>query len=124
MPEPELVAARRSDLLALVTSADDVADLRERLAAITDLFPPVDEGDLYLSRIAVEPTARRSGLGAQLLAAVVGIADRTGAAAVRADVSAENEPAIALYRSLGFEIGPERVSERAGLSYRAVRLTI
>lgn len=124
MPEPDLVAARRSDLLALIASGGDVAALRDRLAAISDLFLPVDAGDLYLSRIAVEPTARRRGVGAYLLSAVIATAARSGATAVRADVSADNGPAIALYRSAGFGIGPERTSGRAGLSYRAVRLVI
>jgi len=84
----------------------------------------VDAGDLYLSRIAVEPTARRRGGGARLLSAVVATAVRTGVTAVRADVSADNHPAIALYRSAGFEIGSARTSERAGMSYCAVRLAI
>ena len=124
MPERDLAAARRADLLALVTSSDDVADLRERLAEISDLFSPVEAVDFYLSRIAVEPSARGRGIGAKLLAAAVANAVRIGATAVRADVSAENGPALALYRSLGFEIGSARISERAGLSYRAVRLAI
>ncbi|MGI8886642.1 MAG: GNAT family N-acetyltransferase [Gaiellaceae bacterium] len=124
MPEPDLVAARRADLLALVTLADGVADLRERLAEIRDLFIPVEAADFYLSRIVVESDARGRGLGAQLLAAVIATAICIGATAVRADVSAGNEAAIALYRSLGFNIAPERISKRAGISYRAVKLAI
>lgn len=124
MPDFDLLSARRSDLLALVSSADRIVDLRERLAATNDLFEAVEPGDFYLSRVAVEPSARGRGLGAQLVAAVVDAAARTGATAVRADVWAANEPAMALYRSLGFEIGPERISERAGFSYRAVRLAM
>jgi ribosomal protein S18 acetylase RimI-like enzyme len=124
MSEPDLIAARRSDLLALVTSADAVTDLRERLAGIHELFSPLDPGDFYLSRIAVEPSARGQGLGARLLSAVVATAAQTGATAVRADVSADNDAAIALYRKAGFEVGSARGSEPAGLSYRPVRLEV
>ena len=124
MDEPDLVAARRSDLLALVTAVGAVGELRDRLAAISELFPPVQSGDLYLSRITVELEARGRGLGTSLLSAVVGTAARTGAKAVRADVSAENDAAIALYRAAGFEIGPPTTSESAGFSYHAVRLQV
>ena len=124
LPESDLVAARRADLLALVASGGDVETLRDRLAAISDLFVPVEVGDLYMSRIAVEPTVRRRGLGARLLSEVIETAVRTGARAVRADVSVDNEPAIALYRSAGFEIGPERSSEQSSLSFCAVRLAV
>lgn len=124
MAEPDLARARRSDLLALVGSVGDAAALRDRIAAMSDLFLPVDTGDLYLSRIVVEPMARGRGLGAWLLSAVVATGVRVGASAVRADVSADNAPAIALYRSAGFEIGPPRTSDRAGLSYCSVRQAI
>jgi ribosomal protein S18 acetylase RimI-like enzyme len=124
MPGSDLAAARRADLLALVASGGDVGTLRDRLAAISDLFLPVEAGDVYLSRIAVETSARRRGLGARLLSAVIATAVQNGARAVRADVSADNEPAIALYRSAGFEIGSERISEQARLSYYAVRLPV
>jgi ribosomal protein S18 acetylase RimI-like enzyme len=120
----ELATARRSDLLALAGSAGDKAALRDRLAAVSDLFLPVEANELYLGRIAVEKAVRGLGIGTQLMSAVIGDAVRIGATAVRLDVSADNRPAIALNRSAGFETVSEQASERAGLSYLAMRRTV
>jgi ribosomal protein S18 acetylase RimI-like enzyme len=120
----ELATARRSDLLALAGSAGDKAALRDRLAAVSDLFPPVDANDLYLGRIAVERAVRGLGVGTQLMSAVIADAVRLGATAIRIDVSADNRPAIALNRSAGFETVSEQASERAGLSYFTMSRTL
>jgi ribosomal protein S18 acetylase RimI-like enzyme len=119
----ELAAARRADLLALV-SLYETHDLRKRLEAVADLFVPIEPDDLYLSRIAVDRASRAAGIGRALLEAVAEQAREAGAAAVRADVSATNVAGLALFRRAGFESIAERTSSEAGLSYRAVRLAL
>ena len=58
---------------------------------------------VHLMRIIVSPARRGEGIGRvlceQLMARAV---DATGASAVSLNVYADNEPALALYRSLGF----------------------
>ena len=61
-----------------------------------------DEAELLT--IAVEATARRRGTGRNLLDEVA----RRGAAVAFLEVSADNEAAIALYRSGGFEVSGRR----------------
>ncbi|MGO1974865.1 MAG: GNAT family N-acetyltransferase [Propionibacteriaceae bacterium] len=57
--------------------------------------------DLY--RVVVDPSVRRSGIGRQLVSVAVDAAERAGARKVVLEVRYDNEPAIALYQSLGFE---------------------
>jgi ribosomal-protein-alanine N-acetyltransferase len=53
--------------------------------------------------IAVSPAARGRGLGRQLLRALIEEARRRGASSLLLEVRADNQPAIALYESEGFE---------------------
>ena len=63
-------------------------------------------GEAELLTLAVAPEARRSGLGRQLLADFLRMAQTRGAQAAFLEVSAENSAAIALYRAAGFaEVG-------------------
>lgn len=57
---------------------------------------------LGLSRMAVDPSARRRGLARSLVAALAGWAARTGATDVFLQVEDDNEAALALYARLGF----------------------
>lgn len=116
LPAPELDKARRADLLAL-SRLGDLGAVRERLAAVIDLFEPVEPGDLYLARIAVAPAHRRHGVGSALLAAVLQTAADRRCDAVRLDVASSNRAAIALYRATGFRELAARSSEVAGLRY-------
>ena len=59
-----------------------------------------DDSELF--RVAVAPEARRSGLGAALLDAALDRAKARGARRMLLEVRASNEPALALYRKLGF----------------------
>lgn len=78
---------------------------RPRLAAYACFrraaFAEAVEAELL--RVAVAPAARRRGLAAALLAAGLGCLRAEGAAACFLEVAAGNEPAIALYRRLGFQ---------------------
>jgi ribosomal-protein-alanine N-acetyltransferase len=59
--------------------------------------------ELHLHTLAVSPTARRLGLGRRLLEAVLDLGIRRGAVSALLEVRQSNWPALALYRSSGFE---------------------
>ncbi|MBO5898075.1 MAG: ribosomal protein S18-alanine N-acetyltransferase [Clostridia bacterium] len=61
----------------------------------------LDEGSI--TNIAVRPDLRRLGLGRAVVTALLERAKATGVTDVYLEVRVSNEPAIALYRSLGFE---------------------
>jgi ribosomal-protein-alanine N-acetyltransferase len=60
--------------------------------------------EVQLLHIAVAPEARRKGVGAALLTRIVEGAEAASARVVLLEVEAENEPALALYRSHGFVV--------------------
>ncbi|WP_224369695.1 GNAT family N-acetyltransferase [Hyalangium versicolor] len=62
--------------------------------------------DAYLTEFYLRPEARGRGLGKWLLARVEALARETGVEALHLMVRPENEPAVALYRSAGFEEPP------------------
>lgn len=55
-----------------------------------------------ISNVAVMDTHRRRGIGRQLVEAAVGLAERQGGRTAYLFVRDDNEPALRLYRSLGF----------------------
>ncbi|MCX8205448.1 MAG: ribosomal protein S18-alanine N-acetyltransferase [Candidatus Nezhaarchaeota archaeon] len=57
----------------------------------------------HVISIAVLPHARRMGIGSALMARTMDALRRYGASEVFLEVRVSNEPAIALYRKLGFE---------------------
>jgi ribosomal protein S18 acetylase RimI-like enzyme len=61
--------------------------------------------DCWLEDLYVRDDARGTGLGRALTEAVIERAATRGCARVELDVNSENAPALALYRSLGFETG-------------------
>ena len=61
--------------------------------------------DCWLEDLYVRDDARGTGLGRALTEAVLERAAARGCARVELDVNTENAPALALYRSLGFETG-------------------
>jgi len=66
--------------------------------------------DAELLTIGVSPAARRAGVGAALVAAVLDASRRAGARRVLLEVDADNKAARALYRRAGFR----QTSVRAG----------
>ena len=63
-------------------------------------------GEADMMNVAVAPACRRRGIAAALVEALIGALDAGGAYALTLEVRASNEPALALYRGLGFcEIG-------------------
>lgn len=105
-PEPEVLVARvrrvmdGGDAEFLIGFADDepagFAQLRWRWAVWTGA------PDGWLEDLFVVPSHRGSGIGRELAAAVIERARERGCIRLELDVDEDNEPALALYRSLGF----------------------
>ena len=80
-------------------------------------------GAAHLYGMWVEPEARRGGIGARLVDAVVAwVAAGTGATMLVLDVSVANRDADRFYRRLGFEATGERHPLREGSAIDAVVL--
>lgn len=82
----------------LVAIADDDA-----IDAYAGLLAPLGTGQGDIQTVTVAPRARRQGLGRKLVLALLQEARRRGAEELFLEVRFENENAIALYASLGFE---------------------
>lgn len=106
-----LARCRLADTLAVLGAADpeERAVLKQRLAVTSSLWAPVEADALYLSKVAVTPRARRSGLGTRLLEDTLAAARAADLRAVVLDVAANNEPARSIYQRCGFR----RISEHS-----------
>ncbi|MGH3043049.1 MAG: GNAT family N-acetyltransferase [Gaiellaceae bacterium] len=115
----QLRRCRQADVVALLKDLgpdrSGRAALVERIQTANALFAPVGPEDFYLSKIGVLPGHRGMGLGRTLMAEFLAAGRAAGSSRFRLDVSADNEPAVCLYRSLGFVVESE--GERAGLHY-------
>jgi ribosomal protein S18 acetylase RimI-like enzyme len=118
----ELLACRRADALALMTSVgrDAWGRVDEKATLARELFPPVEPTDYYLSKMGVAADRRGRGLGALVAAKYLEEGAQRGFRRFRLDVWKENPAATRLYESLGFETIAESTSERAGLTYLAM----
>lgn len=72
----------------------------ERLLGYVGMMFVLDEG--YISNVAVQPEARRQGIGDALIAELLARADALGLSFVTLEVRESNAPAIALYQKHGF----------------------
>jgi len=63
--------------------------------------------DCWLEDLFVREAARRGGLGRALVGAAIERATERGCRRIELDVGERNEPAIALYRSCGFQLEPK-----------------
>lgn len=73
--------------------------------------------------IAVAPTARGRGIGRVLMEHLMASAREQGATQMILEVRADNEPAIALYQGLGFEVISSRRDYYApGIDARIMRI--
>lgn len=77
-------------------------DIAGWLAGYAIASVAADEGEIL--NIAVDPAARRQGLGARLLEGVLADLEAVGVRSVYLDVRRSNEAAIRLYQRAGFEV--------------------
>lgn len=119
----ELSRCRKADTLAILAQAaspESRSSLLTRLASVRELFVPVEADEFYLSKIGVVADLRGLGHGRRLLEAYLAVGRRKGFERFRLDVSSDNDGAVALYRSRGFEADAER--DVCGLHYLAMTL--
>jgi ribosomal-protein-alanine N-acetyltransferase len=96
----------RADELALYLGSGAVEALLLELGgeargyALFQLLP----GEAELLRIGVLPSARRDGLGGELLAGALARLAHAGRPVCHLEVAADNRPARALYERLGFRV--------------------
>lgn len=77
-----------------------VAARDERVCAFVHCWLIADE--IQILNVATDPAFRRQGVARALLEALLSELSRRGFCVALLEVRASNEPAIALYRSLGF----------------------
>jgi [ribosomal protein S18]-alanine N-acetyltransferase len=97
----ELAQPTRCYLLAEQVGRDSGLLGEAGLLGYAGLMVTGPEGDVQT--VAVAPAAQGRGVGARLLAALVGEAVARGATSLLLEVRADNAAAIALYRRFGFE---------------------
>ena len=102
-PDLEGVLPPRDFLQALVTLPDGamVAHLDGQVAAFTAAYPE-DEATWRIALTGVAPTLRRRGVGRALKLALEDVARRHGARRITTDNLSDNQPILALNRSLGY----------------------
>ncbi len=71
--------------------------------SVNRLFPKVPDDAFYVFDLVVAQEARGAGIGRLLMDAADGLARRAGCRSVHLDTAADN-PAVAFYRRLGFEV--------------------
>jgi ribosomal protein S18 acetylase RimI-like enzyme len=91
-----------SALLEAGWSEDRIAAMQDRLGPIFSALPPEPPGLWTIDHVAVMPSWRRRGFGRVCLQAVLERGKARGFSISKVDVFASNEPARALYKSLGF----------------------
>jgi ribosomal protein S18 acetylase RimI-like enzyme len=128
VPGHELTRCRAEDFASFCTEiegepeADQV--IAEVMAASRELFPAVAGDDLYISRVAVDPTQRGRGLGQALVRRAIETARAGGLRGCRLDVSLDHPGAIRAYQAAGLTITCESHSDLARLTYGAMRTDV
>lgn len=78
--------------------------LAEKGANNPEVDPEALPGELYIDAVCVDPAFRNKGIGTQLFRYAEEIAQQTGFTKLSLNVEIEKEPAIRLYKRLGYEI--------------------
>ena len=94
-----LLADRDAEFLVAGDPVDAVCQLRYRHSVWTGT------DDCVIEDVFVRERARGAGLGRVLVAAAIERARERGCARIQLDTGEGNAPAVALYRSFGFESG-------------------
>ena len=89
----------REDTIFLVCV--DNVQMDETITGYMGLYVSFDEASV--TNVAVSPAHRKKGYGEALVAAAKEAAKATGAENIFLEVRVSNEPAISLYKKLGFE---------------------
>lgn len=89
----------REDTIFLVCV--DNVQMDETITGYMGLYVSFDEASV--TNVAVSPVYRKKGYGEALVAAAKEAAKATGAENIFLEVRVSNEPAISLYKKLGFE---------------------
>jgi [ribosomal protein S18]-alanine N-acetyltransferase len=115
LEEAHELAALHAEAFAKPWSASDIAAFLSRPVchAIASgagfVMFDLAEGESEILTLAVRPAAQRQGVGRALMQAAIAQAVADGAESMSLEVATDNEPALALYRGLGFaEIGRRR----------------
>ncbi len=88
------------DALELENTVFLVAEEDAQIVGYIGMYFSVDEGEI--TNVAVEPNARRCGIGGMLITAMKKEAKRRGMASIVLEVRVSNENAIRLYEQNGF----------------------
>ena len=115
----ELAVRRKADALTAFKEAgrEGRIELAAKLEERRGLFPPVEDGQFYLSNIGVVADRRGRGVGRALLEAFLADGRERGFAAFRLDVHAGNAAALRLYDTAGFRVVHEHTVGSNGMSY-------
>ena len=90
-----------------------------------DLSCGAGNGDAEILTIGVVPAVRRRGLGAALLAALIGQARGAGCAALLLEADAGNAAALGLYKGRGFQqVGTRPAYYRDGADALVMKLVL
>jgi ribosomal protein S18 acetylase RimI-like enzyme len=91
-------------------------EIRNRMTATRELFVVPEEGDAYLSRIAIAGHARGRGFGGKVFARFRAECEAASARRIVLEVASEHEQARAFYARLGFRDLAARSIEVAGVT--------
>lgn len=79
-----------------------VAVTAGKIIGYAGMWSIIDEG--HITNLAVHPEHRRMGLGEMMLSEMIRISEEDGILQHTLEVRASNEPAIGLYKKMGFKI--------------------
>lgn len=82
----------------------------------------LEEGDYYISNIAVYPEFRGKKIGKTLMLKAEELAREKNSKRLALDVEVDNEVAIAVYKKLGYTVKREHEIELGGKKYRFYRM--
>lgn len=98
----ELSRVRLQATRIVLRVVDPATKERIKLAGTTLL--KLEDGDRYLSRIAVMPSLQRRGIARVALESFLGLCRTTGGTRAVLEVASTSHAALALYRHFGFEV--------------------
>lgn len=103
-PASELTTRQQSSLYATMSllSDEEVPGFVVNARALAGALPTLEPSGYYLARIAVDPSAKGTGVAQELLAHLLDSARRRGADKAWLHVRGDNARAIAFYTRAGF----------------------